>query len=378
LREPPELAPAIGRVTAPARTRAPTLHPLLVLQRAIGNRAVNAVMRQPEHETPTERDLRHAREHDAVAGDWSARRPATVWASQSDTSQIPREDARVRADEVGQGEPGWDLGLQYTTLDDLINQLRSHRVYVGTVQRLAINCHGAPGLLRLEPFANGQDLVHLIDSRRLQGIVEGRNELPADSAGPEDPQYRDHREYYARIVDSLRTIARFLTPSGTVLVVGCIAASGDPGTRLLRVLASPQVLNHTVVGFTRILSAEGQLADQAIGRSLPGGRVTDLAHPTELQGARRTDDLGRRGRSGDWANENSPAARAAGPDGRVWSNSESGSPAELEPWEVDQGAGWGAQMPASAPPTPLRVRPARTLHHGQRVRDPVTGQWRRI
>jgi hypothetical protein len=66
----------------------------------------------------------------------------------------------VPAEEVDRGEPGWDLGLQYTTLEDLIDQLRSHHVYVGTVQRLVINCHGNPGLLRLEPLgrvAAGQD-----------------------------------------------------------------------------------------------------------------------------------------------------------------------------------------------------------------------------
>lgn len=359
-------------------------HEVLELQRMIGNRAVARLMRQSARESPADRDLRHAREHERVSetipvsGGLSEHRPATVWASQSETSHIPREDARVRPAEVGGGEPGWDLGLQYTTLDDLIAQLRSHRVYVGTCQRLAINCHGAPGILRLEPFAPGER-VHMIDGRRLQAVVEGRSSIPSDAEGTEDPEFRDNRGYYVTIVARLRTIAQFLTPSATVLFPGCIAGSQAPGTHLLRLLASPQVLGHRVVGFTRILSAEGQGAGMATGRSLPGARVTSSTDPTEIQGPRRIDDLGQRGRLGDWANEDSPAARVADPDGRVWSNSEAGAPAELEPGEMEPGdsSGWGA--PQFDPPVrQLHTPPRRTLRHGQRVRDPVTGQWRRI
>lgn len=193
----------------------------------------------------------------------------------------------------GNGQSGWDWGINFTDVGDLTNRLRSNPVPEharreihgttlppGCIERLAIQAHGNVGVF----FINGQDQPGLsLDS------------FPSFRAG-------------------LVELGTFLATDADVLLTGCTVASGDRGTRLLELLSGPECWpGRTVVGFTRT-ELENDLFRPIDHCRNPGVRLSDYTETT-LEGAGRPHAID----SYPWADSNVISAKVAR-NGAVVSN----------------------------------------------------------
>ena len=164
----------------------------------------------------------------------------SVWADHSDVPGNVCRDARHRDQDTNlvghdtfRGQAGWDVGLHYRNLPDLVSQLTNtdmpehiparsdgnRRIQPGQIRRLAIVAHRLRGELRLE----GQD-------------------IPGITA-----------ENISRYRADLLRIRALLYQDAVVMLMGCLAGQGREGDRLLEILSGPDYwLPCTVAAFTTL------------------------------------------------------------------------------------------------------------------------------
>jgi hypothetical protein len=186
------------------------------------------------------------------------------------------------------GQSGWQIGLNFTTLNDLANQLSTMvrpgwvagtgTIGRGEIRQLAIHSHGNAGIL----LVNGRDGTPLTaTSSGMHGDLHRIGLMtPDDRANP-----------------------------AVILLVGCLAGRGAEGTALLTALSRVWP-NRLVVAFATL----GYVAGGAMKRNgefctEPGMRDTDAVNPGE---ADRTLPGHWTGRAAwPWASEASTHAKVA-------------------------------------------------------------------
>jgi len=230
-----------------------------------------------------------------------------VWASASDVPLLVCRDARLRdrgasslwrstlsqTDKI-YGQTGWDIGLNFSDLSDLANQLNRIHVpeYVsgggnlirrGELSRLAINAHGVPGAV----------------------YVNGRNR-PTKSLNARTARVMHKTD--------LRRIGLLTRNDGTsvILLMGCIAGRGQDGTDLLLAL-SREWPDRRIVAFATIgFAIGGAMKRPGENCTEPGMRLTRSPHPSLTPRLEREyemiwNNLGQL----PWASETSPFAKVA-------------------------------------------------------------------
>jgi len=221
----------------------------------------------------------------------------------------------------GRGQPGWHAGIRYTTLSNMLSQVRTRMTALRVTQigRLAISCHGLAGSADIEGSAYGPiTFVRLKTALRNESAIRQTSGLMMDIIAPPRPAY--NLAYYTRVINELRQIRSLMSPNSMVMFVGCLSAQSQQGVLLLRLLASPALLNRTVLGFTTTTASLG-------GRQLrpgdnctePGNLVTNNPSPS-ISGNTPLSDPGHIDHAGanlPWADENAHHSRIARPDGSV-------------------------------------------------------------
>jgi hypothetical protein len=201
-----------------------------------------------------------------------------LWASQAGTPLYPGRDARViTSDGVSRansyfGQGGWDMGMNFSTLDDLVAQLTGGAQipdWVEDDEREASGCSAGlwirdtlfprrlPGFIQrcAGPIRN----VQRGEIRRLALHAHGRpGELLIDGAN--QPGITAERLTYFRA--RLGHLFEFTTYDAVVLFMGCTAGQADAGTSLLRRLSEVWSAR-TFVAFTTV----GVSAGRAMHRS---------------------------------------------------------------------------------------------------------------
>lgn len=222
-----------------------------------------------------------------------------VWATQSDVPGKVCKDARltnkdawftslfkrkVTSKDQLYGQAGWDIGINFQTMDDLAGQLESlslpnGEAIKGKIQRLAINAHGTVGHI----FING---VHAEDL--------SSETIPA---------------FKTKLIRIGLLLPDSSADNAVVLFVGCLVAAGQPGKKLLIELSKIWP-NRKVVGFISLgYVAGGEMLRSGEGCTEPGMRDTAEDAPTgaDRVAGRYWPDL----KTWPWATENSPRATVA-------------------------------------------------------------------
>ena len=204
---------------------------------------------------------------------------------------LPGFTRPMTAEDQVYGQAGWDIGLAFRTLADLGKQLHSLSAPTpaqespmpksrGRIARLAIHLHGHSGELLLD----GTDGGALLRSATVRLMV---NDLAyISTALVENP-----------------------SNPATILLAGCIAGQGRPGTDLLielsRVWRNRKVVGFATIGFAHASSMirKGKKCTE------PGMRDTDAQASGEAdkQAGRKWSNLA----VWPWADERSPRAKVA-------------------------------------------------------------------
>lgn len=176
-----------------------------------------------------------------------------LWADTPDVPNTVAEDARLRDRDAGffddavlmamqkwsypdgprYGQAGWDVGMHFTSLDDLVNKIETTELpdylkdndsdkYLGDyhIQRLAIHAHGLPGKV----FVNGVK----------------NTPLTADNY------------FQAPFKDPLEKLKKHLTDYCPILFMGCQAGAGSEGTRFLKEMSLALGPHRPVVAFVTL------------------------------------------------------------------------------------------------------------------------------
>ena len=225
----------------------------------------------------------------------------SVWADRSDVPGHVCQDARHRDEDTNivgydtyRGQAGWDMGVHYRNLADLVSQLTNtdtpahippgpggtRRIQPGQIRQLAIVAHGLRGELRF-------------DGESVPGITA---------------------ENIARYRTELLQIRAFLYQDAVVFLMGCLAGQGSAGDRLLEILSGPAYWQPcTVVAFTTLGAQYSQSRSpgwvwQQIERNCtePGMRITN---DPELPFPGTHRDYS--GQNLAWASQSSPHAKVA-------------------------------------------------------------------
>jgi hypothetical protein len=263
--------------------------------------------------------------------------PHTVWAEQRGGPRLP-----MCADPRGAGEPGWDWAVDYTTLTDLRDTLRT-RARDGTVDRIAISVHGDPGALYLEG-----DQTRALTLARLQAVLDGRPTLV--NIGETDTVYNVNVQYFRGLVDRLREIGALLSPQGLIRFPSCDVAANRDGIALLRLLAG-RVIGRRVVGF----GAAGVVRGEDVGGS--GGQQCSYPGTREAHGnAMRIAgvQVDHAGQQLGWMDEQARTAVIVSPDGVAHHNAYAFPDQHIAPYDERPGVPtpWDAPAP---PPRPLET-----------------------
>lgn len=114
---------------------------------------------------------------------------------------------------------GWTTCINFSSLGNLVEQMKDKKITPGGVDRLGIVAHGdAAGLVQL----TGK-------------YIPGAKDLTVAN-----------RQYYAKDLQKLKS---YLAPSGWLIFFSCVAARGRAGDKLLGML-SRVLPGRTIVGFT--------------------------------------------------------------------------------------------------------------------------------
>lgn len=195
-----------------------------------------------------------------------------IWAEHVRAPLSICEDARLDAGDnrliaypggTPRGQAGWQLGLRFSTLSRLADHMEaatipgfygdpdagSATVPPGSVTRLAINAHGAPGEFDIRERVNDE-----------RGFLT-RLTIPAFRV-------------------ELERIGRMLAPGAPVLLAGCMAGRRDVGDELLSALSGVWA-GHEVTAFTTLGYSEGgKQIRPGKGCDNPGMRDTDQTNPS--------------------------------------------------------------------------------------------------
>src|SRR5262249_9448250 len=130
-------------------------------------------------------------------------------------SKWPWSDRPTTTSDQIYGQAGWDLGINFVSLDDLAGQLETlvvpkfvpgggGKASRGDIRRLAIHAHGASGTI----FVNGQDSPTKLTADAIPELAKTLKRIglmtPDDSRNP-----------------------------AVIMFPGCLAAMGKAGTKLL-------------------------------------------------------------------------------------------------------------------------------------------------
>jgi len=186
-----------------------------------------------------------------------------LWADTPDVPNTVAEDARLRDRDAGffddavamaiqkwsypdgpvYGQAGWDVGLHFTSLDDLVKQIentkqpdflenRLRKMGDGPapesdaslkdwkIDRLAIHAHGLPG----QVFVNGK----------------ANTPLTADNFS------------HAPFKDAIANLKGYLAKNCPILFIGCQAGAGAEGTRFLKEMSLAFGPHRPVVAFVTL------------------------------------------------------------------------------------------------------------------------------
>ncbi|HEY3743010.1 MAG TPA: DUF4347 domain-containing protein [Bryobacteraceae bacterium] len=204
----------------------------------------------------------------------------TVWAYSKAAPGKTCEDARLLGGGTNiqypagndQGQGGWEIGLMFETFSDLATKLKALQE---NITRLAINLHGAPGVIDALSDGSGMDFAKL----------------------------------WARFSNELTSINQKLSAGAIVLIMGCNVALGKEGDNFLTQLSDKAFRGHKVVGFTTIGETmrqyrRGESCSEAGMRDSPYGSPSEN-QPT-VQAEREKEVL-----TLPWASESSPHAKIA-------------------------------------------------------------------
>jgi Domain of unknown function (DUF4347) len=209
-----------------------------------------------------------------------------IWAYSKNVPGLTCPDARLLGggtklsypDGNDKGQAGWDVGLMFNTLGDLDGKIDEALSASDDkkVTRLAINVHGAPGLVDI----NG------------------------------DNQSWDFTKLWNKYSSQLVFLRTRMTDDAAVLIMGCQVAAGDVGASFLMDMSKYAFPGHKVVGFTTIGETLKQYRSGGPVCSEPGMRDTTYDTPSEgmptVQAAREKELL-----TLPWASESSPHAKVA-------------------------------------------------------------------
>lgn len=150
----------------------------------------------------------------------------------------------LRSGEVGRGQEGWEVGINFYTSDDLVDLLRAHpRLRTG-------GTGGGEHIIELAIAAHGS-----IDSR--QPSTFGAFAINGTGVGSEWLRDGNLRSAHSRFVDYL---ADRLERNAVVYLMGCQVAATETGRHLLMRLSEAWP-GRRVVGFT----GEGQSLPEWFG-----------------------------------------------------------------------------------------------------------------
>jgi hypothetical protein len=254
----------------------------------------------------------------------------TVWANSKDLPGVVCRDARltdrtktkvlwsgrpVTTQDQLYGQAGWDVGLTFTSLEDLAGHLEKLEIpkYVagggsyiqpGDIRRLAIHAHGAPGTI----FINGVDsavrlTLKTIHDEKIHKQLDRIGRLTLDSAVANT---RAFAEAMKKRKDA--AVPPPLEPA-VILFVGCIAGAGPDGTKLLCEL-SKLWPNRKVVGFVMLGYAPGgamKRKDEGCNEAGMRDTTSPLAGEADRDAPKYWADL----KTWPWASEASPRAKVA-------------------------------------------------------------------
>ncbi len=200
------------------------------------------------------------------------------------------EDRAVLTADQDYGQAGWDLGLNYKGLGDLVAQLTQLKrqkwtpgngstIQQGEIRRLAIHAHGNAGMLHVNGQGGNSLTAKTISSMQSDLVRIGQMTV-SDAANP-----------------------------AVILLVGCVAAQGKEGNALLTGLSTLWP-NRKVVGFWTLgYVAGGEMKRGGSDCTESGMRDTDA-----LYAGQANDHAGKLWKdlnAWPWAGEGSPHAKVA-------------------------------------------------------------------
>lgn len=199
-----------------------------------------------------------------IVKEWPARE-VCVWAA-GDVPATVDDDARLReADGTTlstlewpagsvKGQAGWHVGLNFATFAGLLKQLQQlelpdflgkSRLQSGEIDRLAICAHGNPGDVR----------------------INGRH---SETAALTPAALKDGSAMHTDVM----SLEKWLAPDATVLFMGCLAGSGDPGVALLKRLSTLWPGRTVVMYWSLGYQAPVRMLRKGTKRCEPGMRNT--------------------------------------------------------------------------------------------------------
>jgi len=199
-------------------------------------------------------------------------RNVNVWASHTDFGKVLAEPIQFgREAQYPDGniktQAGWHVTLVFSDLADLAAQLDKGVEVPSSFYPPDVGKRGAP------PIRRGEISRFAIMSHGDQGgvaLVNGKAAAQADPAKALTTRTFDtYRPFLGRI-------GAFTKPTSTILMMGCLAGQGEPGTQLLKLLSTLWP-GREVVGF------------RTIGYRFPGEMVKPGDSPNELPGMKDTE-----------------------------------------------------------------------------------------
>jgi matrix metalloproteinase-14 (membrane-inserted) len=192
-----------------------------------------------------------------VADGWNRTFQLSVWTASPDVPPLLCTDARldgksggpVFPDGPSSGQGGWDLGINFSDFDDLLNKLEGEApkhvsdgpIAPGEITRLGIIAHGGPGYFTINGEAAYLRYLDYWTSPTTKALGPLDFGLTVETLSAARPD----------VVKRIERLAARCASDAIVLLAGCEVAQGDTGVRFLRRL-SQLLPGRYVVGFTTI------------------------------------------------------------------------------------------------------------------------------
>jgi hypothetical protein len=198
-------------------------------------------------------------------------RNVNVWASHIDFGMVLAEPIQFgRKIQYPDGDmhtqAGWHVTLVFSNLADLAAQLNKGVTVPDAFYPSDVGTRGAP------PIRPGEINRLAIMAHGDQGgvaMVDGKEPAKAD---PANALTTNTFDTYRPI---LGRIGAFTKPTSTILMMGCLAGQGEPGTQLLKLLSAVWA-GRNVVGFRTIGYRHPGEMTKGAPNELPGMKETDV------------------------------------------------------------------------------------------------------